>query len=134
MGEGERHQRGGIGGLYRVLRDHGEALEADLQRVYGVDLRDFVSGTLSWRRLNVLCQGMYGETARWGPTENLLASTVDALRGANWQRAGGKGRRPTLVHRPGRNPGKRRIGTGRYSIEHMQRILDKANREVTDGD
>ena len=130
MGRGRGHRRGGIQGLYRILRDHGEAVEADLQRVYNIDLRDLVSGALSWRRLRVLTEAMYGDTARWGPTEHLLASAVDTLRSANWQRGQGKGKRPKPVTRPGRRPGHRRIGTGRYSIEHMQKILDRANKEV----
>lgn len=134
MGCGERDNPGGIDGLYRLLREHGGAVEADLQRVYNVDLRSLLFPRTQWRRLAALTDGMYGDGARWGPTEHLLATTVDTLRGANWQRSGGKGKRPKPIERPGRHGG-RKWGTGRYSIEHMQRILDKANREgVTDGD
>lgn len=41
------------------------------------------------------------ENAGWGITEQLMAASVDALRGANWQRGGGKGSRPKPVPRPG---------------------------------
>lgn len=133
MGCRERHNRGGIDGLFALLRERGEAVEADLQRVYGIDIRDLVHPITQWRRLRVLVFAMYGDTARWGPTEHLLADTVDILRAGNWQRGGGKGRRPKPRHRPGPKPGIRKFGTGRYSIEHMQKILDRHNRGVNDG-
>jgi hypothetical protein len=135
VGGCERHVHGGIDGLYRLLRgEGGAALEVDLQRVYGVDIRTLLFPVTQWRRLGVLVAGMYGDTERWGPTEHLLAAAVDTLRGANWQRSGGKGSRPKPTPRPGRKHGTRRYGTGRHSIEHMQKILDRANQEVTDGD
>jgi hypothetical protein len=133
VGEGERYDHGGIDGLYRLLRGYGgAAIEADLQRVYGIDIRDLLFPVTQWRRLRVLVDGIYGETARWGPTEHLLASTLEALRGANWQRGGGKGSKPKPVQRPGHKRGDRRFGTARHSIAHMQKILDRANTEGGD--
>jgi hypothetical protein len=43
------------------------------------------------------------EASGWGVTEHLLAAGVDALRGANWQRSGGKGAKPKPLPRPGIN-------------------------------
>lgn len=40
----------------------------------------------------------------WGTSEYLLAGIFDVLAGANWQRAGGKGRRPEPITRPGDRP------------------------------
>jgi hypothetical protein len=37
----------------------------------------------------------------WSLTDHLLATTVDTLRGANWQRGGGKGSKPKPLPRPG---------------------------------
>lgn len=40
----------------------------------------------------------------WGLSEHLTAGVLDALHGANWQRGGGKGKRPKPVQRPGLEP------------------------------
>jgi hypothetical protein len=41
------------------------------------------------------------EGAGWSLSDHLLASAVDALRGGNWQRSGGKGSKPKPIPRPG---------------------------------
>jgi len=41
-----------------------------------------------------------GDAARWSTTDHLLALVVDLLAGANWQRSGGRGRRPLPIRRP----------------------------------
>lgn len=51
---------------------------------------------------------LHGEAARWGVAEHLLATAVDALIGANWQRGGGKGPRPKPIPRPDPRAEKRR--------------------------
>lgn len=37
----------------------------------------------------------------WNVSDHLLASVLDTLRGANWQRGGGKGSKPKAIPRPG---------------------------------
>lgn len=76
------------------MTGHGEAVEADLVRYYGVDLLDYYRGRLSARRLRVLLQhlprdsalvrALHGEAAEWGLSEHLLAAAVDELAVANW--------------------------------------------------
>lgn len=46
---------------------------------------------------------LYPESHGWGESEELLASILDVLQGANWQRSGGRGARPTPVKRPWQN-------------------------------
>ncbi|MFE5332569.1 hypothetical protein ACFRCG_39945 [Embleya sp. NPDC056575] len=54
---------GGIAGLAHLLREHGEAIEADLLRYYQVDLLDLYRGEMSWRRLRVLIRYLPVESA-----------------------------------------------------------------------
>lgn len=53
----------------------------------------------------------HGDAVRWSDTEHLLASILDVLAGANWQRGGGKGARPKPVKRPGDRRGEQHYGT-----------------------
>lgn len=108
---------GGIVGLYGLLTEYGEAIEADLQRYYRVDVRDAFrpcSG-LTFRRLralishlptdSALARRIGGEDAEWTLERQLLAAIHDRLAEGNWQRgnAGSKtpGRRPKPIDRPG---------------------------------
>lgn len=43
---------------------------------------------------------LYGEAVDWSTDTYLLATVIDLLAGANWQRGGGPGRRPKPVPRP----------------------------------
>lgn len=102
------------------MTEHAEAVEADLQRYYGVDLLDRYRGRLSSRRLRVLIQhlprdaalvrALHGEEAEWGLTEHLLAAAVDHLAAGNWLFAsahtpenGDPPPRPDPIQRPGLN-------------------------------
>lgn len=51
---------------------------------------------------------LHGDAARWGIDTHLLATIVDVLAGANWQRGGGKGPKPKPVKRPDPRADKRR--------------------------
>lgn len=99
MAAGLGPHSGGILGLYRLLGEHGEAIEFDLlERHYRLD--DLGTEALSWRDLFVLvrrwekqpgtatAEAVHGE--RWSVTDQLLAHVFDLLNLANWQRAGKK--------------------------------------------
>lgn len=132
MAEARGGTAGGIAGLGRLLSEYGEAIEADLQRYYGTDLRDvFRPGSgLTWRRLralvtglppdSALAQAMAGPDSVWTLETQLLAAVHDRLSEANWQR-GNQGsktptRRPQPIPRPGVRSG-RVGGTNRDSRE-----------------
>jgi hypothetical protein len=106
--------------LQAALRNHGEPIEADFARYYGLAVSDVFAGRMSWRRLKVLLRQLPPESAtaratlgaamEWTATEYLLASIVDAERAAMWQRSGGRGRRPAPIERPGQADRKVRLG------------------------
>jgi hypothetical protein len=110
-------------------------VEADFQRFYQMPLSHALAEE-PWRRVMVLVRqlpldcrtwfAMFGEAAMWGPSEYLLAATVDALNGANWQRAGGKGRRPQSWPRPGQaTPGEKRFGNKKLTIDEYHKRMDR---------
>ncbi|MFF5473326.1 hypothetical protein [Streptomyces achromogenes] len=85
------------------MREHGEAVEADLREHYGVRLRDLFlrdadgHQRMTWRELRCYIRQL-PSTARtriatgdddsiWGLQEHLTAVVIDELRVANWQRA-----------------------------------------------
>lgn len=53
------------------MRDHGGAVEADLQRYYGVDLGALWRGELSLRRLAVLVEYLPVGSATWAAQANV---------------------------------------------------------------
>jgi hypothetical protein len=92
--------RGGIQALESFLEGHSEAVEADLQRYYGVDIGGLYDGSLSDRRAWVLIRGLPPESltstalreqmtdeeissyagdgyGRWSQAEMLLARLID---------------------------------------------------------
>lgn len=117
-------------------------------RHFGVDVLDVYRNRLSWRRLLVLVErlpadsatarAMHGEAADWSLTDHLLASVVDALHVANWQRTedGAKGRRrPRPLPRPGVSDG--RVVTGRgggMAPDELQARLAEMRGAVPNGD
>ncbi|MEU7863485.1 hypothetical protein [Nonomuraea sp. NPDC049141] len=79
------------------MRDYPDELEADLLQFFGVDLLDYWRRRVSFRRLSILvirllsmpgesslAEAKFGERARWGYKEHLLADVVDRLNIANW--------------------------------------------------
>lgn len=137
MAEARGYAPGGILGLCRLLTEYGEAIEADLQRYYGTDLRDlFKPGSgLTWRRLRALITGlpadsalgraMVGPDSVWTLETQLLAAVHDRLSEANWQRgnAGAKtpSKRPQPIPRPGVNSG--RIGGTKRDAQEVAGYL-----------
>ncbi len=117
---------GGIGGLFRLLREHGEAIEADLHRYYGIRLstalygEDGNRGKGRWtprellvriRQLpkeSALQRKLAGPMAPWDMNALLLRRIEFQLAGANWQRGGGKNtRKPKPIDLPdGTKPAK----------------------------
>lgn len=102
---------GGTLSLVELVREHGEALEFDLIRL-GLRLRDCPSPEFNWRDLFVVCRYLGRDSAlyaamnpdddpSWSVTDYLLAMVVDHGAARLWQAAGGKGRRPQPVPRPG---------------------------------
>lgn len=138
MAEGVQCDGGGILGLAKLLDEHGEAIDYDLL-VLGLDLHDLGTQRLDWRRLravlaylpptSALAKSMHGDKVEWGATEHLLASAVDALNAANWQRGGGKGKRPKPVTRPGvEDTASRRLGTGKIPLADAKAYFDRIDR------
>lgn len=122
------------------LHEHGDAVEADFLRYYGLDIQaDLGTERVTWRRLKALigqlprgsatARSMHGAAADWGPVEHLAAVQADLLAAANWQRAGKKNApRPKPIPRPGIKPaGERHRGTPR-PVREVRRILDRTCR------
>lgn len=135
MACGVGHHRGGIAGLVRLLREHGEAIEYDL---IALGLRRDWLGTpaLSWRDLLVITRqtpqgtalhrAVNGERSDWTLPVALLADIYDVLNAANWQRSGGKGRRPKPWPRPkdpSATPAGKRWGAGPKTQDELDRLL-----------
>lgn len=109
MAGGVRYQRGGILGLCQLLTEHAEAIRYDLLTV-GLRLDDLGRRKFTWVDLlavvrqspptSALARAMHGEYAIWTPDTYLLAMVADQLVAANWQRGGGKGKRPKPLQRP----------------------------------
>lgn len=91
--------------------EYASELEADFQRYYQIDLGDLWRGTLSVRRAGVLASqlpagsnlwlAVDSQAQSWTLDTHLLASILHAVQGANWQRGGGKGKKPEPITRPG---------------------------------
>jgi hypothetical protein len=95
--------------LLALLREHGDVIEADVQREYRVDLTDLWRGSLSLRRVRVLLDRLPPDCATayvlsgvdlvgWRLRDLLLARLTDelALYRWEWEAANGDGKR----HRP----------------------------------
>jgi hypothetical protein len=68
---------------------------------------------------SALVRSIHGEALLWDIQNQLLATIADALRIANWQRAGGKrSERPQPIPRPGIEKPKK-YGGEAVSIEEM---------------
>jgi len=132
---------GGRIGLAALLTEHGEAIEADLQRWYGVELGDRYRGRLTDRRLLVLIRHLPRdsalmwdadpETAAWGLAEQLSAAQTDALNMLAWMYANRNQRHPTArpkrIRRPGVDDGApRRLGTALPRDEAVARLAQLA--------
>lgn len=104
-------------GLVGLLGTYGDAIEADFQQFYGLWLwAELGSGRMPWTRAQRLVSGLPDDSrfvrsvagkapsrrgspdiTDWPRQERLLASIIDELAIANWQRSNGKGKRPELL-------------------------------------
>lgn len=111
MGGGVRHERGGILAVLTLIDEHREPIEFDLISL-GLRLRDCPSPGFNWRDLWVICRrlGRSSELYKamnpdddtsWSVTDYLLALVADNTAFRLWQAAGGKGRKPKPIPRPG---------------------------------
>lgn len=83
-----------------LIEEHGNAIEADLMRYYGIDLLDFYRGDISPRRVGVLVKQLPPESALsralndgqipWGNLEHLIADHWALTREIHWGRKGHK--------------------------------------------
>lgn len=85
-----------------------------------------------WRKLVALINHLPPESAtvaalhgpQWTRMEHLLASVVDVLQAANWQRQGRKGApRPKPIRRPGVDRGEERYGGESMTPEEVDAVL-----------
>lgn len=111
MERGVGYGLGGVLSLLALIDEHGEALEFDLIAL-GLRMRDCPSPEFNWRDLFVVCRYLGRDSklyasmnpdddTSWGVAEYLLATVVDNGNARLWQAAGGKGRKPKPVTRPG---------------------------------
>lgn len=134
--------RGGILGLLGLLDEHQEAIDYDCLTL-GLDLNELGTEPFDWRRFravvtnlprtSALARSMHGEAVAWDTTDHLLAAAVDALNAGNWQRGGGKGRRPKPIPRPGeskRGSG-RTLGTASLTPAELDLLLARPRRPVS---
>lgn len=70
-------------------------------------------------------RSVHGDAVAWGATEHLLATAIDVLAAANWQRGGDKkAPRPKPLPRPGKV-----IAGTRSRDELRDRLLDLRERD-----
>lgn len=131
MGQGFRNRSGGIRGLFRLLEEHGEAIEYDLIAL-GLRLDWLGTEALTWRDLCVIVkQSPIGSAlARsyrghsWTVGDIIALRSLDALRGLSWQTGGGKGPRPKPLPGPEKQAGDVTTGAGRgITVEEANRRL-----------
>lgn len=90
--------------------EHGEALEADFQSEYHIDLlQDLSTGQLGvlraarlavWLPAGARVWNSAGLDKSWTAGEHMLADVFDAINMGNWQRGGGQVAKPEPSVRP----------------------------------
>lgn len=91
---------------------------------------------LDWWRLKAIIRNLpqgsalhrayAGTDSVWGLAEHLLATIVDTLQAGNWQRGGGKGKRPQPIPRPGAERKKKtKIGGASMPLSEAREWLNR---------
>lgn len=124
------------------MDEHTDRVEADLQRYYGVDLRDLFRGSLSWRRLGALVASLPPQSALvsaivtsgdavdpgdgrphgWSISDYLLAAVVDAVNVNTWTLRQVNSKSKVKPPPPLPRPGERRAVVRRLTPEDRERI------------
>lgn len=76
---------------------------------------------------SALAKSVIGAKAQWTTLEYLVAAAVDALNAGNWQRGGGKGKRPKPVPRPGDRQARKIGGTTSVPLSKGKNIFERRN-------
>lgn len=126
--------------LVGTLSVYGEALEADFAEVYGLDLAETLAQG-RWAKVKRLItqlpaasrfvinvsrgapdDGKAPDLTWWHRTDRLLATIIDQLTIANWQRSGGK-KKPELLTDPPPPPTKPRVKLDQEKVRaHLRAI------------
>jgi hypothetical protein len=128
-----------------LLTAHGDAVEADLQRWYGVDVRDLYRGGLTYRRLLVLVENLPADSAvaaivakevqdpqapeyerQWTISEHMLAAILDQLAVLSWLQIAATVKNPPPAPKPIRRPGEKSVQVRRLSAEERA-MIDRIN-------
>lgn len=111
MGQGERHQPGGMTKLVELATEHPRALNHDLMRVGHRlrDLEDVRSGLTLGDLLDLVAYSDPSSAVyralnpdwEWNLTNQLLAFLIDHHQAHAWAEGGKRGPRPKPIPRPG---------------------------------
>lgn len=133
MAEGLGRDVGGIAGLLALIDEHGEAIEFDLWQLSNPRRLEWL-GTerLEWRDLRIIVEHLprtsalgratLGKDAKWGFSEQLAATQIDALNMLIWMNSedGRKNRRrPKPIPRPGIDTGEQNVGRDPLPVDEM---------------
>lgn len=135
-------------GLVASLQAHGDDLEADFQETYGLRLwRELAHGRFA--RVHRLTLRL-PDSSRWvsavsaaappssaGPvdisgwprTDRLIATVIDELAIANWQRGGGKAKKPELLTAT-RKKRRDKVDLARFSQRDIRAYLSKVGPQA----
>lgn len=128
---------GGIDRLLELIRQHGEAIGADLLTI-GRRLDEVGTATFSWWDFSarvtfaqpdsILYRALHGYS--YGMEPRQLALVIELLRSSNWQRSGGRGPKPKPIRWPWSRPDgeTKSIGTAAPLDEVRARLLERNGR------
>lgn len=142
MGRAAGGNPGGIAGLAALIGEHTAAVRRDLHAYHRVRLSD-IGRTVTWGEVGAFLAHLPPDAALWAVTnsprqwrwiEHLLAASVHAAQSGNWQRGGGKGRRPRPIKPPGASEADETTVGQALPIDLARRLLDEWAGVDTDED